>query len=955
MILAGRFTSCHGGSSKELSPSVRGQSNIMMRLSVVFIQASAVLAQTSFSTGAWQGTLAVDSGVLQSLKPSSEPTYDFSPSDYYQYRNGSGKYHTGDVTIRWRLVGEGAWVDLDTAELRNSSHPSNSVLAGSILHSDFSKASPAAAGKLQLTRDWLKEGDDLVLKATVTNPSSSSELELGSFGFPIEFNSIFTNRTADETTAKCNLIDPYIGLDAGYVQVTRLTGTGPHLVITPENKDTKFEAWRFLEEEWDETLSYQSQVFEGFYSWEVLTKAWAEKEWRNADPWNKPTSVVLAPGKSITYALRFTVAKDLPDIESTVAQLGKPVAVGIPGYVVPHDLTANLFLQYQKAGVSAIDVEPAGALTFKPSSAANPAWKAYAVSAAPSALGRVRVTITYADGTMQTVHYVVTRSALDTASKLSNFFLTKSWFSDANDPFNRTNSIIAYDYKAGTQITQEERVYIAGLADEAGSVYEAIFMKASVHPEAAEIAKLETMANTAIWGNLQNTDGGDTPYGVKRSLFFYDKKALPNYKYLPSRDWQFSWNETDASSVWRAYDYVHVSVAYYALYRAERVSPGILKRRSASWYLSQAYHTVMASQASYPDGTPVTAYADAGLMGETIWTQLLEDLKAENMTSEFDNMSRVMRERTDYWASQSSPFGSEMAWDSTGQEPVFAWAKHFGHSALQQKALASIRGYMPTVAHWGWNGNARRYWDFLYGGKLQQVERMVHHYGSALNALPLLASYKYDRDPSGAAALYDLRVGYGGLMGPLSNVNAEGFASTAFHSFPDALKWDAYSGDYGPTYLGVVSGSCTFLVRHPDFGWISMGGNVVSSPSPSRSTREDDDGHGLVVVEPRDTVRRSIYVAPLGLSVSFDSGTIASFAYAPGSKNLTITLQKAAGAGVTTSTTSTNNNDNNNTSSTIMKYESTLGRRISLHSPTGGQKRGGHVVSLPGQIVFTGR
>ena len=28
-------------------------------------------------------------------------------------------------------------------------------------------------------------------------------------------NNIFTNRTAEETTAKCVLVDPYIGLDVG--------------------------------------------------------------------------------------------------------------------------------------------------------------------------------------------------------------------------------------------------------------------------------------------------------------------------------------------------------------------------------------------------------------------------------------------------------------------------------------------------------------------------------------------------------------------------------------------------------------------------------------------------------------------------------------------------------------------------------------------------------------------
>ena len=83
-------------------------------------------------------------------------------------------------------------------------------------------------------------------------------------------------------------------------------------------------------------------------------------------------------------------------------------------------------------------------------------------------------------------------------------------------------------------------------------------------------------------------------------------------------------------------------------------------------------------------------------------------------------------------AREAYPFGSEMAWDSTGQEEVYAWCKYFGFDDKAQVSLNSIIGYMPTLPHWGYNGNARRYWDFLYGGKLRRIERQLHHYGSGL-------------------------------------------------------------------------------------------------------------------------------------------------------------------------------------------------------------------------------
>jgi hypothetical protein len=74
------------------------------------------------------------------------------------------------------------------------------------------------------------------------------------------------------------------------------------------------------------------------------------------------------------------------------------------------------------------------------------------------------------------------------------------------------------------------------------------------------------------------------------------------------------------------------------------------------------------------------------------------------------NASRnLMRERSDRWKREAYPFGSEMAWDATGQEEVYAWCDYFGYDDKARVSLSSIIGYMPTVPHWGYNGNARRY------------------------------------------------------------------------------------------------------------------------------------------------------------------------------------------------------------------------------------------------------
>jgi hypothetical protein len=191
------------------------------------------------------------------------------------------------------------------------------------------------------------------------------------------------------------------------------------------------------------------------------------------------------------------------------------------------------------------------------------------------------------------------------------------------------------------------------------------------------------MVSTTVWGWLQHDSGNSTTaetlkYGVKKSLFYYDPEALPNYPYDDSIDWAPpfpSWDKTEADSINRAYDYVHVSALYWALYNAERVSPGILRLQNSTWYLNQACETILATNAKEANGTALVYYNFFGLMGETVWIRIMEALKEEKMTDQVEKLEDYMRERQKYWASLKQPYGSEMAWDSTGQEGVYGWSK----------------------------------------------------------------------------------------------------------------------------------------------------------------------------------------------------------------------------------------------------------------------------------------
>jgi len=100
-------------------------------------------------------------------------------------------------------------------------------------------------------------------------------------------------------------------------------------------------------------------------------------------------------------------------------------------------------------------------------------------------------------------------------------------------------------------------------------------------------------------------------------------------------------------------------------------------------------------------------------------------------------------------------------------------------------------------------------------------------------------------------------------MGSLSDIDQEGFASAAFHAFPDMLKPDPITGDYGPNFFGHAWNTATYVVHDADLGWLAFGGNLKA------------DGN-TVKVTPLDSYRARVYIAPSGLWLTLESGQFKS-------------------------------------------------------------------------------
>jgi hypothetical protein len=794
------------------------------------------------------------SQTIAALKPKGAGGFDFIPNDFLERRAANRFHHLGDLTFRIREGTEIEWISFDTSHSRKpvlSLPVSGSKLASADLTPTLPEDCP-----LRITRSWELKNGKLVLHFEVQN-KSHNPVQIGALGIPMIFNNILTRRSLEQAHETCSFFDPYIGIDAGYLQVTRLSGHGPALLVVPEGK-TPLEAYRPLREP-----MRSMQTYEGAFEWMVHSAAYAENEWKNAVPWNFPTKIIIAPGDRKTYGVRFLSVPEIRAIEQILMANNRPVAMGIPGYILPMDQDGRLFLKYDPP-VESVKVEPEGAIEISGLPSTQGGWKSYKLKGLK--WGRSRLTAVYKDGLEQTIHYYVIKPASKAVSDMGNFLMNKQWFTDKEDPFHRSPGVMSFDREADSVVRQDSRVWIAGLGDEGGSgSWVAAAMKQFGLPKKEELVKYEQFVNKVLWGGIQ-FDKGDKKYGVRKSLFYYQPDEMPEGYYNSQFNWGSwtSWDKKASEQVNRSYNYPHAAAAYWVMYRLARNNTGLVTSQSWDWFLERAFQTSLAMDKFAP------GHSLHGQMEGTVFLKILIDLQREGWTEKAAAMKAAMKKRTDVWKEKAYPFGSEMAWDSTGQEEVYAWCKYFGYEDKAKVSLNSIIGYMPILPHWGYNGNARRYWDFLYGGKLKRIERQLHHYGSGLNAIPALTQYRENPED-----YHLLRIGYAGMMGALSNIDKEGFASAAFHSFPSALMWDAYSGDYGPNFFGHALNTAVYVINHAEFGWQAFGGNLEVMKN-------------TILVDPRDSFRRRIFIAPFGLWLTLDAGVFEEIKINRDDKSITI-------------------------------------------------------------------
>ena len=198
-------------------------------LAALLTQAPAATLPThDFRTPVFSLALRDDTQTLASLAPLGERDFDFLPAHLETQRRGNGYVHLGDLDLRVRSVG-GEWHDHSSWHARQPVSALNDerAIAAADITATFGAGLP-----LSVERRWRADGRALVLAFTLTN-DSATPVEIGGLGIPMPFDNILNDRSLDAAHQHASFVDPAISGDAGYLQVTRLNGHGPALLVLP--------------------------------------------------------------------------------------------------------------------------------------------------------------------------------------------------------------------------------------------------------------------------------------------------------------------------------------------------------------------------------------------------------------------------------------------------------------------------------------------------------------------------------------------------------------------------------------------------------------------------------------------------------------------------------------------------------------------------------------------------
>jgi hypothetical protein len=672
-------------------------------------------------------------------------------------------------------------------------------------------------GPLAVEVSFELKGEALIHRVRIEN-TSGTPVRLMHTGYRFHGNTEF--RFGESASDKV-IGHHFISGHGSRLLFVRCDGQGPYLLVIPED-GTSLE---YFEQE------RKSKSRANVYTAYTLSAEAVKKAGKSRMP-TPGSSLALDPGESVTHVFRYVWARDNDDARRLIAENGLIDIDAAPGLTVP---AGSLVTLSAKSRWDDLEVEfPEGA---------EPVYRDKEIFRFRlNKPGENRLVFRYDQGRRWTEAVFFVTQEIKTLIQKRGAFIAAHQYKDPSLWYcgllaewnNETGALLGpdnYDKIGGW------RIYEVSCDDPGLSKPAFLSGKLAEYPDAGQAAALDLYVEKFVWGGLKRTEEEDYPYAIY---------GIP--------EWKQNRESNDPGlrgklHIWRIYDYPHIALMYYNMYRIKRDFPDMPLTRDAKTYLCRARDTAVA-MFTVPMDLERWDARNTGLYNELCIEDIIGALKAEGLP--FDRLERHWIRKCRYFVMECTDlYGSEYPFDTTGFESTHTLAKHA--LRIAEDKVQENRHEPPVTRE-----QAVRFMETQIKCNIATrgvLESAYYWYGSDYRSTNTAYTLSYMSQMGGWAildyALYYaddpfrlLRLGYGSLLSSWALLNTgywfpghehDGAASGGFEPMAAGKTWLDQEHHGGPWYYsceidlgfcGALRGAATVVAKDPEFGLICYGGAI---------------------------------------------------------------------------------------------------------------------------------
>lgn len=699
---------------------------------------------------------------------------------------------------------------------------------------------------LEIIQTFEMTPDGLDWKIRIAN-NSRFPILVGDLAVAVPWNRYVENDETDEVFQKVFTKHAFISGDASFFYFTRIGGEGPYPVLLPD-PGTPLE---YFESKQRSYLAYIRSGKSG--------SAQNQGSWRQEHTYGHLTPSGQE-GSVLEYGFRLFSAGTYSGIRDILYRNGSIDTKVAPGMTLPRGQKASFALRTQCRIDSVTCEYPSSTrLAFRERKGDSQIWDVEF-----DRLGENKLTVWFDGGRKTYLEFFSCLSPETLLGKRSSFLVNRQQWRDTGRWYDGLYGV--FDMVTGQlrgpdnpDYFDEKTTYFLASDDPILGKAPFLASKNAVFPDRDEIRSLEYHLEHFVWGGLQRTDR-ETPlqYGVY---------GTPNWYINRHQDLRETYSEykLETTRTWRTYDYPHVFMLWWEMYKIASRYPELCSYASAEEYLERAYQTAKVYW-RYPTELLGEYYETFkwGAYNENVIPEIMEELDRLGMHAQADTLRSGWEKKVDYFVNEGYyPYRSEYATDRTAFESTYALADYGMKHSTGKKAEAAVRDFMDRqfLANLSCRGVLENQWSVLGSDFLGASDGHAMTYMSRMGGWGVLEyGLHYAEDPYDA-----IRLGYSSYLGSFGLVNAgdeesgygywypgkdkDGAIGQAFTNYKYSSAWIGTMEGRGPwRYCGegdlglcaVTRTARTILAEDPVFGWTVYGAREFRAGKDGFSFIPDD-------------------------------------------------------------------------------------------------------------------